>query len=331
MLKRILTGDRPTGPLHLGHYAGSLSERLKYQADPESECFFIIADYQVMTDRLNTKAIQGDILEVVRDYLAVGINPDKSVIFVQSQIPELAELTMFFSMLTSMSALGRNPTVKEEVRAAGLGAKMSLGMFSYPVSQAADILLFDATHVPVGEDQLPHLEMTKQIGRRFNAQFGETLVIPEPVVSNVPRLLGLDGNQKMSKSRGNTINLSDNPDVVRKKIRGAVTDSGIEVYFDSKEKPAISNLLLMYQIATGDDMSEIEKYFSGKRYGFLKEQLVDALNAFLAPIRERRERLSDHAICWALQEGTFRAEEEASVVMRRIREALHFDYPKIFS
>jgi len=198
--RRILTGDRPTGPLHLGHYVGSLRNRVKLQDD--YECFFIIADYQVLTDHLHeTRKIPDNIREIVLDYLSVGIDPRKSFIFIQSMIPEIAELTMYFSMLVSLSRVQRNPTVKDEIKAAKIGKKeVSYGFVGYPISQAADILVVRANLVPVGEDQLPHLEQTREIARTFNRIFGEVFPVPEALLGEFPRLPGIDGH-KMSKSR----------------------------------------------------------------------------------------------------------------------------------
>lgn len=217
--RRILTGDRPTGPLHLGHYVGSLRNRVKLQDD--YECFFIIAGYQVLTDHLHeTRKIPDNIREIVLDYLSVGIDPRKSSIFVQSMIPEIAELTMYFSMLVSLSRVQRNPTVKDEIKAAKIGKKeVSYGFVGYQISQAADILVVRANLVPVGEDQLPHLEQTREIARTFNRIFGEVFPVPVPeaLLGEFPRLPGIDGH-KMSKSRNNAIFLKDSPEEVAKKL-----------------------------------------------------------------------------------------------------------------
>ncbi len=286
--KRVLTGDRPTGSLHLGHYFGSLRERVRMQENG-ADCYFIIADFQVLTDRMKTDNVYNSIFDILLDYLSVGIDPRKSTIFIQSCVPDLAELTVVFSMLVSMSRLGRNPTVKEEARAMGLESSMSIGMFSYPVSQASDILLFNADLVPVGDDQLPHLELTREIAKSFNHHFDEIFHIPDPVISSVSRLLGLDGSDKMSKSRNNAIFLSDTADDVRKKIKAAKTDSGHELHYDPERKPAISSLLQLYQIVTGKDLVGVESEFVGKGYGDFKKQLSEAVNVFLDPIRLRRK------------------------------------------
>jgi len=223
MKKRILTGDRPTGPLHLGHYVGSLENRVKLQN--EYDCFFIIADYQVLTDHLyETKNVAQNIVEIMLDYLSIGLDPTKSTFFIQSRIPEIAELTMYFSMLVSLPRVQRNPTVKEEMKAAKIGKKeISYGFVGYPISQAADILVVRANLVPVGEDQLSHLEQTREIARTFNRIFGKVFPVPEPLLGRFPRLPGIDG-QKMSKSRNNAIYLKDTPEEVARKVMQTYTD-----------------------------------------------------------------------------------------------------------
>ena len=332
---RILTGDRPTGPLHLGHYVGSLTERLRFQNEG-AECFIIIADYQVMTDRTDVRDTEKNIYEVMFDYLAVGLDPfdsdKKTTIFVQSRVPQLADLFMFLSMVTPVAKVNRNPTVKEEAKAAHLGSKMSLGMLSYPVSQAADILLFQPDYIPVGEEQLPHIEMTREIARSFNALYKETFKLPEAVVSNVPKLLGLDGSQKMSKSRNNAIYLSDGSDAIAKKIKTAVTDSGSEVTYDPARKPAVSSLMQIYKLASGHDFEAIEREFEGKGYGLFKVRLIEALNHFLQPIRMRRQAFATDRgqVAQMLRRGTNKAALEGTKTLQRVREAVTFDYSSIF-
>jgi len=221
MKKRILTGDRPTGPMHLGHYVGSLENRIRLQ--DEYDCFFIIADYQFLTDHLReTEEVAHYVKTDLLDWLSVGMDPEKSTFFIQSMIPEIAELTMYFSMLVSVARLQRNPTVKEEFKESGLRA-ISYGFLGYPVSQAADILIVRADLVPVGDDNLPHVEQTREIARTFNATFGEVFPVPEGLVGRVARLPGLDG-KKMAKSAGNAIYLSDAPEEVRLKVNAAITD-----------------------------------------------------------------------------------------------------------
>lgn len=328
--KRILTGDRPTGSLHLGHYVGSLHNRVKLQSEG-NEVFTIISDFQYLTDRLETKDVEKNTIELVLDYLACGINPDLSPIFIQSKVPALAELFVYFSMLVPVSRAQQNPTVKEEVRATARG-KMSLGMLSFPVSQAADILAFDADLVPVGEDQLPHIEQTRDVARAFNRVYGETFKEPEALLSKVPRLMGLDADQKMSKSRGNAIFLSDSADTVVKKIKTAVTDSGREIVYDKKNKPALANLLMMYHLFSGKEIKAIEALYAGKGYAEFKTDLAEVVNIFLEPIRRARGEFAKDKtyLSLVLKQGTARAIEESEKTMRRARKAMRYDYPSIF-
>lgn len=327
--KRFLTGDRPTGPLHLGHYFGSLQNRVKLQNDGY-EGFVIIADYQVITDRLETEGIEKNILELVRDYLCVGIDPTLSTIFVQSKIPQIAELTTLFSMLVTIPQLERNPTIKEEVKAMGLKDKMSLGMLSYPVSQAADILLFAPDFVPVGIDQAPHIELTREIASRFNRQFKPVFKVPEIMLSPQSRLLGLDGFQKMSKSRGNAISLSDAPDVIREKMKKATTDSESEIYFDEEKRPVVSNLLTLFSLTSGRTVDDIVREYKTSGFRIFKEALGETIIKFLEPMQEWRHALSDKAVKKVVVEGTERAREEAELLMQKAREAMHMGYETIF-
>lgn len=330
MSKRILTGDRPTGPLHLGHFVGSLENRIRLQNEG-NELFVIVADYQVLTDRLETKEVESNVFELLLDYLACGINPAKSVIFLQSRVPALPELFVYLSMLISVGKASDNPTIKEEARATSKGV-MSLGMLNMPVSQAADILAFNADLVPVGEDQLPHLEETRHLARKFNSTFALVFKIPEPLLSKTPRLMGLDADQKMSKSRGNAIFLSDSKDDVARKIKTAVTDSGKEIVYDLENKPAISNLLTMYHLFSGKSIKEIESEYIGKGYVEFKIDLAEVVNNFLNPIREARKEFTKDKdyLALVLKQGTERAIEESEKVMKEARKAMRYDYSKIF-
>jgi len=335
MKTRILTGDRPTGPLHIGHYVGSLANRVRLQ--DEHECFFIVADFQVLTDHLkDTHKISENIWQIMLDYLSVGIDPRKSTIFVQSHVPEIAELTMFFSMLVSIGKLKRNPTVKEELAAVGINEnEMSYGFFGYPVSQAADILVVRANIVPVGEDQLPHLEQTRDIARQFNRLFGETLPIPEALLGQFPRLPGIDG-QKMSKSRGNAIYLSDSAEEVARKVKKAYTDP---TRVRSTDPGHIEgNVVFAYLDAYMDDKDELESLKKEYRAGKIsdvavKERLTEILNNFLEPIRERRSRFESQTdlIGDILRSGIKRTREEGKATLEAVREAMHMDYKKIFT
>ncbi len=328
--QRYLTGDRPTGPLHIGHYVGSLLNRVTLQ-QKGYEGFIIIADYQVITDRLDTNKIEEHIIDLVRDYISVGIDSSKTHIFVQSSVPELAELTTIFSMLVSVPQVARNPTVKEEARAMGLDSKMSAGMFMYPVSQAADILLFKPDFIPVGEDQAPHVELTREIAERFNTTFAEVFSVPAIMLSKNPRLLGLDGSQKMSKSRGNTINLSDSADVVVTKLKKATTDSRNSITFDPILQPEVSNLLTLFSLASGRPEIEIASEYVGKGYGVLKKDVADVINAFLDPIRAKRAEVDVELVKNIVQEGTEYARKIGKQTMNEVRKAMKFDYPNLYS
>ncbi len=323
--RRLLTGDRPTGPLHLGHYFGSLKNRVKLQ-DEGYETFIIIADYQVITDRLDTSAIKENITNLMLDYLSVGLNSKKTTFFVQSMIPQLSELTQIFSMLVSTSRVGRNPTVKEEIKAMKLESNVSLGMFSYPVSQAADILLFLPGVVPVGEDQLPHIELTKEIARKFNTAYSEVFSIPEALLSATPRLMGLDGSQKMSKSRNNAIFLSDSTDEVRSKIKKAVTDSGSEIVYDKNNKPNVANLIDLYQLIAGKKVEEIVGLYAGKGYKEFKEGLGEEIVSFLKPIQEKRSKVTEKYALEVLRQGNKKALEVAQSTLRKVKVAMKMDY-----
>jgi len=332
--KRILTGDRPTGPLHIGHYVGSLANRVRLQE--EYECFFIIADYQVLTDHLyETKEVAQNIQEIVLDWLSVGMDPEKSTFFIQSRIPEIAELTMYFSMLVTVPRLQRNPTVKEEVKAAKLGKKeMSYGFLGYPVSQAADILFVRADLVPVGADQLPHVEQTREIAQTFNRIFGKVFPIPEALIGEFPRLPGIDG-QKMSKSRNNAIYLKDSPEEVAKKVMRAYTDP---TRIHATDPGHIEgNVVFAYLDAFNSDKEEMAQLKSEYRKGKIgdvtvKRRLIEVLNKFLDPIRERRREFESKpkVIKEAIISGTERAQKEGKETLKLVREAMHFDYKNLF-
>lgn len=332
---RTLTGDRPTGRLHLGHYFGSLKKRIELQ-NAGYECFLIIADYQVLTDRLSTKDIEKNIIDITIDYLSAGIDPEKTAIFVQSRVSALAELTLLLSMLVSFSKVQVNPTVKEEIKSAGLNEnkKVSLGMVSYPVSQAADILLFKAEYVPVGEDQLPHLELTREIARNFNRLYKNTFPLPKPILGQgVSRILGLDGREKMSKSRSNAVFLADSREEIFSKIKKAVTDSGKEIIYNPDKKPAVSNLINIFGLVSGLSAEQIENKYRNKGYAVFKEDLAEAIDLFLTPIRIKNSELSGNLdfIFKVLRDGTERANKTAAENLKEIKSAMKLDYPRIFS
>jgi len=322
----VLTGDRPTGPLHLGHFVGSLQKRVELQ--DKYDCFFIIADYQVLGDQMGKiKMIENNIKEIVLDYLSVGIDPKRSTMFVQSQIPEIAELNLLLSMLVSLARVKRNPTVKDEMESAGI-TKASLGFVGYPVSQAADILSVKANFVPVGKDQLPHIELTREIAANFNRLFGEVFPIPEPILSPTPVLPGLDG-QKMSKSRNNAIFLSDDAKTVEKKVMQAITDPK-KIRLGDKGRPDICNIYKYYQAFFPKEAIRIKELCEAGEIGCVdcKKQLAKMLNEFLDPIREKRNEFSKNPelIKETLEEGRIKTQKIAAQTLEAVKEKMGMKY-----
>ncbi len=326
MKRRVLTGDRPTGPLHLGQYVGSLANRVRLQ--DEYDCFFIVADYQVLTDHLKeTEQTEDFIKQVLLDWLSVGLDPEKSTFFIQSKIPEITELTMYFSMLVTLARLQRNPTVKEEFKASRLRS-MSYGFLGYPISQAADILIVRPNLVPVGDDNLPHVEQTREIARTFNATFKEVFPVPEPLVGEVPRLPGLDG-QKMSKSMGNAIYLCDTSEEVRRKIGMAITDPA-RIRASDKGHPDICTVYKYHLAFNKVEALNIEQRCKQGSIGCVacKGNVAEKVNSFLEPIRAKRAFFEARPtmVKEAVQEGNRRTLQEARETMGLVREAMHFDY-----
>ncbi|GAB6099929.1 tryptophan--tRNA ligase [Halanaerocella petrolearia] len=330
--KVILTGDRPTGRLHLGHYIGSLQNRVKLQTDYDQ--FIIIADTQALTDNAdNPTKVRDNILEVALDYLAVGIDPEISTIFIQSLVPEIAELTMYYLNLVTVNRLKRNPTIKNEINQKDFGDSIPTGFLTYPVNQAADITAFKADLVPVGEDQLPMLEQTSEIVRRFNRIYKSVLVEPEALVPEVPRLPGTDGKNKMSKSLGNAISLADSPDMIREKVMSMFTDPNhirIEDPGQVKGNPVFS-----YLDVFDPEQEEVEKLKTGYRQGGLgdvkvKERLNQVLQYFLKPIRKRREEYAKDPgeVMNILNKGTDRARKKAAKTLDEVRKAMKINYFK---
>jgi len=328
--KRILTGDRPTGQLHLGHFAGSLANRVELQH--EYDTFIMVADVQALTDNFNhPEKVRLNVREVTMDNLAVGIDPTRATLFIQSLISEIAELTIFFSNLVTLARLQRNPTVKTEIQDKGhifKGGNVTYGFLGYPINQAADILFCRSHLVPVGEDQKPMVEQTREIAEKFNSIYGEVFPLPEVKISAFGRLAGLDG-KKMSKSLGNAIYLSDDPETVREKIKHAKTDSGSEVRYDLESKPEISNLMTYYKLVAKKEYRDIEKEFENiKSYAVFKQKLTDTINEFLAPIRERRATYEKNPalVDDILKTGTDHAREEAQKTMALVKERMKIDY-----
>ena len=327
--KRLLTGDRPTGKLHLGHYVGSLENRVRLQDD--YECYFLIADYQALGDHLNDiEGIRRSVLDVAMDWLAVGLDPERSTFVVQSYVPEHAELAMLLAMLTPLGMLQRNPTLKAE-RAQIEAKGLSVGFFTYPVSQIADILLPKAHMVPVGEDQLPHIEMTREIARRFNNAYGDVFPEPDAMVGRVARLPGTDGQAKMSKSLGNVIYLSDDPDAVTERVRFMFTDPTRIHATDPGHVEG--NPVFAYHDAFNPNTEEVEELKQRYRAGRVgdvevKRRLAEALNAFLEPIRDRRAYYEAHPdeVREILVEGARRAGAVARDTMTEVRDAMRIRY-----
>jgi tryptophanyl-tRNA synthetase len=329
--KIILTGDRPTGPLHLGHYVGSLRNRVELQHTCKQ--YVMIADAQALTDHAENPAlVRENVLQVALDYLAVGIDPTKTTIFIQSLIPALPELTMYYLNLVTWNRLKHNPTVKQEIVQKGYGESVPAGFMVYPVSQAADITAFHADLVPVGEDQLPMIEQTNEIVRHFNRIY-KTDVLKEvdAMIPKFARLPGTDGKAKMSKSLGNGIYLSDSADVVAKKVKGMYTDPGHLRVEDPGQVEG--NPVFTYLDAFDPDAEAVEGLKAHYQRGGLgdsvvKKRLLDVLQAFLDPIRTRRAEFAQdpHAVMEILRHGTHDADLVAAQTLSRVRHAMGIDY-----
>lgn len=332
-MKRILTGDRPTGKLHLGHFVGSLANRVALQR--EYEMFLIIADLHALTTKptlQDTKRFKENIYNQVLDYLSVGIELEKVTIYIQSKIPEVTEIAAIFSMLTTVPRLERMPTLKDVMRDADLKIS-SLGLLGYPVLQSADILMFKADLVPVGKDQLSHIELTREIARDFNRTYAPIFPEPEGITGDVASLPGTDGSSKMSKSAGNTINLSDTAEEVERKVMSMYTDPArikatdlghvegnpvfvyLDVFGTKNDEPQITNYKLLY---TKGQVGDIE----------VKKYLVGVLNAFLEPIRQRRKNYENkpEVVEQILREGTKKARAQAQKTLDDMRKAMKIDY-----
>ena len=335
MGKVILTGDRPTGKLHLGHYVGSLHNRVKLQEDSNNQMFIMIADQQALTDNAeNPKKIQESLLEVGLDYLAVGLDPSKSTIFIQSQIPQLPELTVYYLNLVTVSRLERNPTVKSEIKEKGFEKSLPAGFLVYPVSQAADITAFKATHVPVGDDQKPMLEQTREIVRDFNRIYDtDALVKPELMLppKGQGRLVGIDGRGKMSKSLNNGIYLSDSADEVEKKVMKMYTDPNHIRVEDPGQVEG--NVVFTYLDIFDPDKEKVAELKEHYQHGGLgdvkiKRYLVDVLQNVLEPIRTRRAEYEEDKgyVLDMLKKGSEKAERVAAETLDDVKTAMGLNY-----
>ncbi|MFC9994227.1 tryptophan--tRNA ligase [Nocardia sp. NPDC127526] len=321
---RILTGERPTGPLHLGHYFGTLSERVRLHR-LGVDTVVILADYQVITDRDAIGRVRENVHGAVLDYLAAGIDPNRAVIFTHSAVPALNQLLLPFLSLVTEAELHRNPTVKTELAASGRA--LSGLMLTYPVHQAADILFCKGNLVPVGKDQLPHIELTRVIARRFNERYGEVFPEPHALLTAAPEVPGLDG-RKMSKSYGNAIALSMTADETAALIRRAPTDSQRLITFDPAGRPGVSALLTTAALCTGADERELAAEIGDAGAGALKQLATDAVNEFLAPHRRRRDEFARDPgyVRGVLRDGNRRADEMADRTLGEVRDAMGTAY-----
>ncbi len=330
MQKRILTGDRPTGPLHLGHYVGSLANRVRLQHEYDS--YILIADVQALTDNFERpEMLEANVFEVALDYLAVGLDPDKVKIVVQSMVPELAKLTIYFMNLVTVATLERNPTVKEEIKQRNFAKGVPVGFWSYPISQAADITIFKADLVPVGEDQLPMIEQAREIVRRFNRLYRKVLIEPKALVGAMARLPGTDGGAKMSKSLGNCIYLGDPTETVRKRVMSMFTDP--TRIHPTDPGHVEGNPVFTYHDVFNPNKAEVEDLKERYRKGTVgdvevKQRLFDALENFLAPIRERRIEYGKNRarVREIIMEGTKKGRAVAQATMEDVRAAMKLNY-----
>lgn len=341
----ILTGDRPTGFLHLGHFVGSLKERVRIQEEMDYESMFImVADAQALTDNADhPEKIRENILNVVLDYLSVGIDPKKATIFIQSQVEALTELTFYYANLVTVSRLGRNPTVKNEIQLRGFGSSIPVGFFTYPISQAADITAFKANIVPVGEDQLPMIEQTREIVRTFNRTYGEVLIEPEAVLPDskeARRLPGTDGHAKMSKSLGNCIYLTDDTNTVTKKVMGMYTDPNhkrIEDPGNTKDNPVfiylealVSKEHFQKYLPDYKNLEELKAHYEKGGLGDvkIKKFLLAVIEEILTPIRKRRAYYEEHLeeVYHFLLEGSKKANAYAKETLNEVKHVMQIDY-----
>lgn len=335
MKKILLTGDRPTGKLHIGHYVGSLENRVKLQDTNQYESYIMIADSQALTDNArNPQKVKDNVMQVALDYLAVGLDPNKSTIFIQSQVPELTEISFYFMNLVTVSRLQRNPTVKSEISMRNFEASIPVGFFTYPISQAGDILGMNADVVPAGEDQKPMLEQAREIANTFNNVYGKLFTMPEiilPENQNARRLPGLDGNNKMSKSLNNCIYISDDEQTLKQKVMSMYTDPNhIKVADPGKVE---GNMVFYYLDIFADDKQKVEEMKQHYTRGGLgdvicKKYLFEVLNNKFKPMRERRKYYEERPeqVMQMLEQGTKKARERYKAVLKQMKHLIGIDY-----
>lgn len=328
----MLTGDRPTGPLHIGHYFGSLINRQKYQNDYTT--FIMVADVQALTDNWdNPEKVRQNVFEVAADNMAMGLDFN-TTLFIQSQIPQIAELTVFYSNLVTINRLKRNPTVKAEMeqkkdKFGNDGESLTFGFLGYPVSQAADITVVKANIVPVGVDQLPMIEQTVEIVEKFNRVYNQEIFPhPKSLLSEAPKILGLDGNAKMSKSLNNAIYLKDDQETTIAKIKTAKTDSLSEIYFDEENRPEVSNLIRIYSLVNNISVNIAVEDLKGLNNSVFKQKLAADMNLYFQDFRSRRQEIVNNPnIVWEkLEQGRLAVLEEAELTMKQLRKAMRIDY-----
>ncbi len=322
MKKRILSGMRPTGKLHLGNYVGALENWVELQGEYEN--FHLVADWHLLTTNLDTSKVVENTLDMVIDWLSAGIDPEKSPIFVQSKIKEHAELFLILSMLVTVPRLERNPTVKEQAKDLGVENNMIFGHLGYPVLQAADILLYQANLVPVGEDQMPHIELTRELARKFNNTYDDVFIVPDGKLSKFSRLPGLDG-KKMSKSLGNTILMSDSPEEIGKKVMRAITDAQ-KIRMGDPGRPDICNVFIYHSKFNSEQQPEIERDCKSGKLGCVacKKNLAGKLSEYFKPFREKRHYFEQHIddVKDIIAQGTSTAQKVASNTMNKVYKAM---------
>jgi tryptophanyl-tRNA synthetase len=327
----VLTGDRPTGKLHLGHYLGSILKRIELQETADT-AFYMVADLQALTDNAdNPEKVSTNVLEVALDNLACGVDPKKTTFFIQSEVPEIAELSMIFLNLVTLARLKRNPTVKDEMKQKGYAEEVPAGFLAYPVSQAADILFAKANHVPVGEDQLPVLEQTNEIVQKFNSLYGEVFEKVKPIISSHSRVVGIDGNAKMSKSLNNAIYISDSAETIAEKVMKMYTDpTHIHVNDPGKVE---GNVVFTYLDIFDENKAEVEDLKAQYRKGGLgdvviKKRLTKVLQDKFADIRAKREELAQHPekVLKILEEGSKKAQKVAQKTLAEVKTAMKINY-----
>lgn len=329
--KIMLTGDRPTGKLHLGHFVGSIQNRIKLQNEADKS-FYMVADIQALTDNAeNPEKVRRNVLEVALDNLACGLDPKKTTMFIQSQVPEIAELTVLFLNLVTLARLKRNPTVKNEMKQKGFGEDVPAGFLAYPVSQAADILFCKSNLIPVGDDQLPQIEQTNEIVLKFNSLYGEVFQKVKPVLSETIRLIGIDGNAKMGKSLNNGIYLSDSYEEISRKVMSMYTDPNhIHIEDPGKVEGNVVFTYLDIFDEKKEEVVELKKQYEKGGLGdvVIKKRLIEVLENIIAPIREKREELAKDPkkIMKILEEGTVEARKVAKETMSEVRKAIKIDY-----